>query len=636
MIRLSDRETPDATTYALHAARERIAEGIGQIQAEFAHAKTSALRRRQDVLTHRVSLFERILELMGGTLAGALTKFRSHKGWSGTPLELYFWPGYDSIVQRGERASLWWTRPTEKVQCGVGYSIAADGTISKTYRESNSALWFSRVLSSRRADPRTGKTYHPGSTHRWMSQRELRGVTPDGNLRLSALRIGKDAPFDSVAFHVGLLGLDLPSPPAVAWGPYVASQLNNPTCIHQDTIEAWPPPSQGAESDANERALRIKAYSIWLAATLDAALDAGWLLEFAREARELDYPELADTVEEASRAIDEEKNLRRGWSEWYTLRLEGTESTDGSTLESLGTAMLFASERLHPAFLYQATSFANQVYLRLRDFEREGLITRAKTAEGRSQQAAIFAHQTAGQVGALALDPELSRLTPESRFHVWMLRTLTTRLWGTVRFDAFEPADIEFGECGALGWAGQTPRAVFDATLKFGLSHGLLRAAKLPNVTKDNAQTQGVQRRRHVAQQVSDFVDSPTRVEWVAEQLGLALDVSSAPPYANTLGFVIAFYQSLWQAVYHALVTACAEPTRKPYLWFGWTASRFDIFNRSPRDETGLETRPRDCNFLDLFNHRQESRRRFRVDGPLRHDDTSWRTSIVCVELPES
>src|SRR2546427_25326 len=114
---------------------------------------------RQELLNE----IEESLAAFGRSLYAALGCWRGPQD-AADQMNLYFWPGYESVLKEGRNKRVTLTIPLggTNVPCGVGFFDNS----GKEYRIAPTSLWFHTVLSPYQI-PSSGREIVPGSTHSW-------------------------------------------------------------------------------------------------------------------------------------------------------------------------------------------------------------------------------------------------------------------------------------------------------------------------------------------------------------------------------------------------------------------------------------------------------------------------------------
>lgn len=308
-------------------------------------------QRRIDIQTS----YEMLLRLSGQTILDIVRRTLSSDS-----INLYYWPGYDSIYldpMKAERITFHLIKddPTSP-QCGIGFKVAGSPPTVSNYANNRSVLWFDRVLA--RTDNQSG--FSPGSTHRWLTQKGLRLVN-EARPKLLVLDVHANAGSPPKVLENGIMKVFLNNESPYTYGQQLAEVLNNPHLVVQK--DRWPYSDQPFRSDYHD--LRVGLYDIWLNAVFETQKrtpDHTWQL-IARQFRELKAYQMAYEITQPEPSLPDDAIYE--YSHWYSLAIEPIHSTDSE----LGTVMLFTSQELPEECLFECQNRAMAMYRRWRDAE---------------------------------------------------------------------------------------------------------------------------------------------------------------------------------------------------------------------------------------------------------------------------
>jgi hypothetical protein len=362
--------------------------------------------------------FKRIFEKMGESLYQAARLFVN----PADSLEFYFWPGYDSILEKGQakRITLTVVDGIANISCGIALPYR-DGDSRPA--KSPTTDWFYRVLTDR-GDKLDGEPFTPGSTHFWITQRGLKlndGTSQGGPFNVLAVETLPSVEEQVADMEAGVLRIPLDYSKPTTWVDTIDRTLNDSGKIFIDFL--WPmpvPPCEpikvaqrkrlGMENKLRvQHQIRLKLYSIWLLATLGPAYSEEnweWIDQFAADVSN-DLPQLAKRIK-AGLVATRKKDLGDGPSKyrnWYTINLDRIPSLPGPKVsEELGSAMIFSSHQIPAICLILMQARVEWIYLLMRSFEESVLLEETSLAQGKivgqAAQADETAHEASAQLSA--------------------------------------------------------------------------------------------------------------------------------------------------------------------------------------------------------------------------------------------
>jgi hypothetical protein len=576
----------------------------------------------QGDLRYLPDVFEHVLERLGRAIA---VIYREYLGRE-TALDLYFWPGYNSILRRGADRRVTLPYPpnnghgeqcgpegqTLSIHAGVGYRFPTD----QKYHRSEAALWFGRLLTQHR---RAGAQFRIGGTHSWVAQSDLMVAGNRGPRPLTALAVAigetpSEEHYEGDVCYVGLSESDFP-----AWGQQIGSTLEEKCTAGGKgrNCSKWPYASSDVDTPPSNEEIEFRRllYSVWLDAVFGNAARAPRIPARLVELMRMGYPDLEPWIRLPPGHYDHSTHYR--W--WYTLRLESTFDVAG-TEEPLGSAMVFSSREIPPPVLYLVSSLVNRMYLRLRLAERE--------AEVRRQQRNVFAHQFADPVLSVLGDPAMKR--EENRFAIWMLSTVIAHIWGSIDIESPDVPVYSELAAGHEYWIGITADTVLPKLLRLALHHAVSRAARHPSTTIDAV--------AHDYRRVMKWAaEKRTRTTYnlyneLEPLLGIAVPDREPPCFMLWKGFTVALYHVLWQAAYHAVVAGvCSDFAHPPYLEIEWDDRACYVRNKGLHKPDVLDAAGRmpgrhDRQFYSLLEDRL---RNIEVVGPSCSGQSDMWTSII-------
>lgn len=317
----------------------------------------------------------------------------------GQGCDLYFWPGYESILRlRGERRIGPVVRfDADNVSAGFRYCTRGDCSNCPEGEVIFTVAAFHHLLGRYR-ETVNGVMFSPGSTHLWAA----RGP----RLKLEGRNIARPIEFlnvstappnrDSVSSH-GIVTVPLHRLNPLKWGPELGRRLNQVRSIESSV--RWPVPLDQEPDDAGSRTrheIRLALYSLWLAATFRPAdfFQDGWVDSIKKRLMRIDKAGLGALIGRIGQLQNREWIKGQGvspqsFNRWYTLILQPTVDVPFLVNANLlGSAMLFCNQRLHPQLLREIRRTIEIVYLNMRYLE----IALLNEQQGLQVQAYGFAH----------------------------------------------------------------------------------------------------------------------------------------------------------------------------------------------------------------------------------------------------
>ena len=240
---------------------------------------------------------------------------------------------------------------------------------------------------------------------------------------------------------------------------------------------------------------------------------------------------------------------------------------------------------------------------------------------GSLEQKTYFAHQTAGLLDTVWLDPKRDELDFRSKFALWLAIIHTTEIWGSFPVDTEKRIyDEDFPELGE-----SNAKEIVDKLVDLGLRGGILRAGRPPKDGREDNPEWDL-----TVYVETELLGSPEQIiSHVYEQLSCQVPEDTAPPeWITAKAFAACFYHGLRQAVYHALKTfVLTDGKRKgqPCLWIKWDEQSVSIYNRGEvaAEQSHGNFASTDRAFFDLFLQKTEEfcrqhgiAKKFRIDGP--------------------
>ena len=320
---------------------------------------------------------------------------------TGRGCDLYFWPGYESILQlHGERRIGPVVRfDNENVSAGFRYCTRNDCSTCPEGQVILTVAAFHHLLGRHREkETVNGVSFFPGSTHLWAARGpRLKLEDQDIARPIEVLKVSSaPANRQSTATH-GIVTVPLHRLPPLKWGQELGRRLNQVRRI--DSSVKWPEPIDQEPHDAGSRTrheIRLLLYSLWLAATFRPTdlFRGDWVDSIQRRLMKLDKSGLGALIRRISQLTDRDWINDQGvslqaFNRWYTLILQPT--IDVPFLVNahlLGSAMLFCNQRLDAGLLREIRRTIEIVYLNMRYLE----IALLNEQQGLQVQAYGFAH----------------------------------------------------------------------------------------------------------------------------------------------------------------------------------------------------------------------------------------------------
>ncbi|MCY3740529.1 MAG: hypothetical protein OXH00_05870 [Candidatus Poribacteria bacterium] len=248
-----------------------------------------------------------------------------------------------------------------------------------------------------------------------------------------------------------------------------------------------------------------------------------------------------------------------------------------------------------------------------------------------------FAHQTAGLLDTLWVDPKRNGLNSESQVALWLAKTQITDVWGGFPLNTETHIGMDFPE-----WMDLSKINVIDKLSDLGLHGGVMRASKSEiEAFQEFAWDLGAKLRN----------DEPKAIEKTFDEVRAKLlfpylsgnpsnpDIP-LPEWVTTKAFAICFFHGMRQAAYHALETWIIFKQKGiPHLRITWDNQSVSIYNRGvvKQEHRNGDIVPKDRYFFNIFMERTNdycsSRgidEKFKIDGPkpINTSDDEWRLVI--------
>ncbi len=249
---------------------------------------------------------------------------------------------------------------------------------------------------------------------------------------------------------------------------------------------------------------------------------------------------------------------------------------------------------------------------------------KAIESEGRRQQAALVAHQAAGLISEVWLDPARDHLNLQAKYCLWHLKSLINI---SGNFDLGANQSICDGKGADFReWEFNTNEEILSYLVDIGFIHALRRATY--KRAEETAETENLD--RTMRDQAEEIINSGNFIAKAKDSLQWRLpedSESSYPDWFRSTGFVLCFHHCFWQAAYHAFRAMCDQKTA-PYLWIELDNNKVSIFNRAEFQDEDKELRTRDRDFYDLLQKRINNF--LEIDGPEQNKENEyWKVSII-------
>jgi len=326
----------------------------------------------------------------------------------GNNQDLYFWPGYESILRplRERRIGPIVRFGDDDVAAGFRYSIEDGHSTTHEGELLFTVAAFHHLLGSYR-EMVNGVQFSPGSTHLWAAEGpKLKLPRHDRARPIEFLEIcvppvsthadGQTTKRKKPTTGLGVKCVALGRTPPQEWGPTVGAQLNDP--LRVESARAWPVPADkdpGAPLPTHHR-VRLLLYSLWLAATFrpPAVLNEAWVSSIQMEMTEIDAVGFEALLLRIGQLrdrqwLDRHHVSQHSFGHWYTFVLQPTVDLP-FLLESklLGSAMLFCPGPIRAELLREIRRAVEVIYLNMRYLE----IAILNEQQGLQAQAYGFAH----------------------------------------------------------------------------------------------------------------------------------------------------------------------------------------------------------------------------------------------------
>jgi hypothetical protein len=381
----------------------------------------------------REKAFGDVLTVVAKTLFGVSQTLSGE----GAPARMYFWPGYNSVIQstaistpvdHGDKRKLhrFTLRDPDGNPCGVELPAFEENGRDLT------ASAFAQLLTVQASDLINGVPFQPGGTHDWVSAGNF--ISPlNVPLQILEIQVGseeetEDAPDAPGVGEIGLLPIRLPPHSPELWAEVIQRSLREGTRAQAPGAGAgelgprpWPyvlggnelptgetsnpPPSSESDEFEKQEELRRNLYNIWLSTFMRSLGTGNSNTEMAGEkdynfidegsglATILGLTALSERIKGIQKRLQERAaSSRPEYRYWYTLRIRPTVKLKSSRLrdtEELGTAMLMTTTRLDPVFFILATPWIERIYEKMRYLESSMLLER----EGRQHVLTDFSHE---------------------------------------------------------------------------------------------------------------------------------------------------------------------------------------------------------------------------------------------------
>jgi len=528
------------------------------------------------------------LEDMAKCLYKAL---RRYLGDDAEELDVYFWPGYDSIL--GTRGAE--NRLMLKSKVGADIGIGLRGRDAAPYEQCFSQTAFDSLLVRNETDSlASGTAFYPGGTHPWISAKELK---LSGDLPLNAVaieilpKLEESKNFAADPEH-GVLSIFLDRSTFRHWGNAIAGILNDASVLETSRDkESAPQVNWPYARRANDRLLdvrefeqacdfRLRLYTVWLASNLSGSPSAyessgladypQWVDVFAQDLKDAGLKALAERLMLLQHSPVECHCLPF----WYTFNLERTVSIAQKQLDGsggankptfgneLGSLMVLSSKPLPHEFFSLTRPWVERIYNWMRVVE-SSLLTLRLGAESQSHE---FVHQIAGLVKLILYDEHIDRLSPVGRSAAWHLEAVA-RVWSNDRLEGQRPL-TESSDSYLQTFVSYSPLEFITVLVEQAMRHALRKARMAPDRPGD-----------HLGEEVQQYARAHSRApEDALRQLQMVIE-GSPPDWVKTEGFVVAFHHCFWQAAYHGL-RASFSGLPAPYLWIECSEHKVVIFNR--------------------------------------------------------
>ena len=248
---------------------------------------------------------------------------------------------------------------------------------------------------------------------------------------------------------------------------------------------------------------------------------------------------------------------------------------------------------------------------------------------GTQKQQIYFAHQTAGLLDTIWIDPKRNDLDFRSKFALWLARIHVTDIWGGFPLNTDEKIyEVDFPELKSFN-QGQ----IFEELVKLGLRGGFLRAQKPPKSGKDDDPLWDLTEHcENLQVENPDLYDVDKLISHLCDSLSFKLPDTDPPDWVTTTVFAMCFYHGMRQAVFHALEAfiliddKCVQK-ENPCLWIEWNDQHVSIYNRGRVNTKNYREPPRDRGFFERF---VKLAKVFKIDGPepSTHPADTWQLVI--------
>lgn len=310
-------------------------------------------------------------------------------------VQFYFWPGYDSYLNRDKKERVPIISNGE--ECGIGF----DGK-GRYYDFAPTKIGFDYFLDLQNKFPVKGKYYAPGGMHEWLSQEKNPLLKPEKGdpiaLKILEVQVSKDYA-TRVNPETGKITIALKYDDSENWGRKLGSFLNGEESIFsKDTNyvvhskRRWPLAEEELV-DEDVRLLREKLYSAWLASCfLSNWKEIKWLDEFTEVKAALSklndkHDDLARMNYSGSKLIYSNSFFKHWYSLVVSENVSLEENSAGVHRNELGSVMLLTGYPINGALLYLIKYWIESIYLKLRSIEDQYFIKKKERSETTSKWA---------------------------------------------------------------------------------------------------------------------------------------------------------------------------------------------------------------------------------------------------------
>ncbi len=369
----------------LHKNEDRINEKLKNI---------STLNQADDFQKKYLGVIREILRIVGK----AIFELTKDENPSAKDIDFYFWPGYDSYLDREiKRRVLITPENDDKEECGIGF----DGN-GNCYDFAPTKIGFDHFLDTNKSFLVKGKYYTPGSTHDWLSQERNPVLKPDKGenipLKILEVQLAKDYA-TRVNPDTGKVTLKLKEDDSEKWGKTIASILNGDVYFTSNLMnyvvnceKRWPLVMEETW-DKDVIVIREKLYSAWLVSCfLPNWKELGWLNDFKEVESALSKLNARqyDLIEKKTNRPESVYSASY-YNHWYSILLSRNASLSediiGIHRNELGSIMLLTTYPINGALLYLIKYWIESIYLKLRSIEDQYYIKKKERSETTSKWA---------------------------------------------------------------------------------------------------------------------------------------------------------------------------------------------------------------------------------------------------------